>query len=191
MSLKKIILISALSLGGLTLAGCGSDDSGGITPQIMADNLYAVMEADRTVYAKLIVNRLQNIEGRIKASEHWKDDKALVLPAQMFRYASERVAKKGRNFSYSLISLWPVNKKNAPRTDMEKRGLEFIQANPDKNFYGTEVLGGKTYFTAIYPDVAVAPACIKCHNRHKDSPRTDFKIGDTMGGVIIRILTKE
>jgi hypothetical protein len=39
----------------------------------------------------------------------------------------------------------------------------------------------------VYPDVAVAPACVTCHNAHKDSPRTDFEMGDVMGGVVVRI----
>jgi hypothetical protein len=43
------------------------------------------------------------------------------------------------------------------------------------------------YFTAVYADTAVAPACITCHNDHKDSPRNDFEIGDVMGGVVVRI----
>ena len=29
--------------------------------------------------------------------------------------------------------------------------------------------------------------CVSCHNDHKDSPRRDFKIGEVMGGVVIRI----
>jgi len=33
----------------------------------------------------------------------------------------------------------------------------------------------------------VAPACVTCHNDHKDSPKKDFKLGDTMGGVVIRV----
>ena len=34
---------------------------------------------------------------------------------------------------------------------------------------------------------AVAPVCASCHNDHIDTPRSDFKIGDVMGGVVIRI----
>jgi hypothetical protein len=181
-------LVTALVLS-LSLSACGPKESktAGLSPQMMTDSLHAVMAADRTVYTKLIVNRLQNDEKLIKASEHWKDDKALVLPAQMFRYGAEMVAEQGANFSYSLLSLWPVNKQNAPKTDAEKKGLEFVAANPGKNFYAEEELGGKKYFTAVYPDKAVVQACIACHNTHKDSPRTDFKLGDTMGGVVIRI----
>ena len=46
---------------------------------------------------------------------------------------------------------------------------------------------GAAYFTAVYADTAVAPACVSCHNAHKDSPRNDFELGETMGGGVIRI----
>jgi cytochrome c553 len=59
--------------------------------------------------------------------------------------------------------------------------------NKGQNFYTEETLGERQYFTAVYPDVAVAPACVTCHNAHKDSPRNDFAIGDVMGGVVVRI----
>jgi hypothetical protein len=145
------------------------------------------MESDRTVYTQRVVNRLQNEEQVIKASEHFEDDKALPLPAQMFRFGAEKVAEKTKTFSYSLLSLWPVNKQNGPRTDIEKDGLKFVAENKGKNYYGEETLGGQKYFTAVYADTAVAKACVSCHNEHLDSPRSDFKLGDVMGGVVIRL----
>ena len=163
-----------------------------ITPRAMADALHLVMDSDRTVYTRKIVNRLVKKDKVIKASEHFEDDKALVLPAQMFRFGSELVSKRAEkkpdvNFSYSLQSLWPVNKQNAPKTEAEKTGLKFVAENKGKNYYTVEKLGGQKYFTAVYADTAVAPVCASCHNDHKDSPRRDFKIGDVMGGVVIRI----
>ena len=156
----------------------------------MADALHAVMESDRTVYTRMVVNRLQNEEKVIKATEHFKDDKSLPLPAQMFRFGSEMVAERKMGFSYSLLSLWPVNKQNAPKTAVEKKGLEAVAKDGTKPFYGEETLGKTKYFTAVYADKAVAPACVTCHNEHKDTPRKDFKIGQTMGGVVIRIPMK-
>ncbi len=179
-----------LLTGGLALlvSACSSSTaSTGISPQVMADSLHAVMAADRTVYTKKVVNRLVKEDKVIKASEHWQDEKALPLPAQMFRFGAEMVAEKGAPFSYSLLSLWPINKQNAPKTDAEKEGLQYISDNPGQNFYKEEELGGVKYFTAVYPDPAVAPACVDCHNDHKDTPKSDFKIGDIMGGVVIRI----
>lgn len=159
----------------------------GVSYKRLADSLYTVLVAERAVYAKLIVNRLVNEENVIKASEHWKDEKALLLPAQFFRAGAEKVQESDAGFFYSLISDVPINQKNITKTKAEKEGVQFINDNPGKNYYGEETLGNKTYFTAIYPDVAVAEACVTCHNEHKDSPKTDFEIGDTMGGIIIRI----
>jgi hypothetical protein len=105
----------------------------------------------------------------------------------MFRFGAERVAEKKLGFSYSLLSLWPVNKQNAPRTEAEKAGLKTVVDKPSLPYYTEEVLGGKKYFTAVYPDVAISPACVTCHNQHRDSPRTDFKLGNVMGGVVLRI----
>lgn len=181
----------AVLFAALTACGASSPPEAaapaGISPQMMADGLHAVMESDRTVYTRNVVNRLQNEEKVILASEHWQDDKALPLPAQMFRMGAEMVAEKTSAFSYSLLSEWPVNKQNAPKTPLEIEGLKAIAADSSKPYYGEEELGGVKYFTAVYADVAVAPACVSCHNAHKDSPRTDFELGETMGGVVIRI----
>ena len=188
--MKRIIsscLMLCLAAPILLACQSGKGEGGGIAPQQMADALHAVMASDRTVYTKQVVNRLQNEEQVIKASEHWKDDKALPLPAQMFRMGAEMVAEKNAGFTYSLLSMWPVNKQNKPKTDAETQGLKFVVDNKGKNFYGEETLGDSKYFTAVYADSAVAPACVKCHNEHKDSPRKDFKLGDVMGGVVVRI----
>jgi hypothetical protein len=49
------------------------------------------------------------------------------------------------------------------------------------------VLGGRSYFTAIYADRATLPSCVECHNRHPASPRRDFKADEVMGALIIRL----
>lgn len=183
----------AIVAGGVTAATAayaawfGKDEPKGIPLQRVADMLHAVMASDREVYTAKVVNRLQNDEKVIKADEHFVDKKALPLPAQMFRFGAERTAEKTKAFSYSLLSLWPVNKQNGPRTDVEKAGLKAVADDKTKAFYGEETLGGKKYLTAIYADVASSPACVNCHNDHLESPRSDFKLGDTMGGVVIRL----
>lgn len=195
LSSKKIVTATAL-VSMLVLSQSAVSDSVGnkpvISPKTMADALHLVMDSDRTVYTKKIVNRLVKKAKVIKASEHFNDDKALALPAQMFRFGAELVAKRSKkkpdvNFSYSLQSLWPVNKQNAPKTKAEKAGLKYVAEHKGKNYYTTEKLGGTNYFTAVYADTGVAPVCVSCHNNHKDSPRRDFKLGDVMGGVVIRI----
>jgi len=187
-----LIAVGAFLVGAVVtffVAG-GSSNSGGttgITPKQLTDAVHIVLESDRTVYTKQIVNRLAKEEKVIKASEHWKDEKALLLPAQMFRAGAELVQKKTGDLSYALLSPWPINKQNKPKTPAEKEGLQAVIDQPNQPFYKEETLGSKRYFTAVYPDVAIAEACVSCHNEHKDSPRTDFELGQTMGAVVIRI----
>ena len=188
--LKSSIGLAVCMAMGIAVAGEPGSET--VTVKAMADALHMVMDSDRTVYTKKIVNRLVKKEKVIKASEHFEDDQALALPAQMFRFGSELVAERAEsnpdvNFSYSLQSLWPVNKQNAPKTEAEKVGLKYVVENVGKNYYTTETLGGKKYFTAVYPDIGVAPVCVSCHNAHPDTPKKDFKLGDVMGGVVIRI----
>ena len=189
--MKKALAIGTLAVSSLFLAACGDDKpaSTGIEPKMLTDSLFAVMKADRTNYTKLIIKRL-GPEGAkaIMPNEHWEDmDNGAPLPAQMFRFGAEAVAEKTTDFAYSLQSLWPINPQNAPKTPVEKEGLKYIADHPGENYYGEEELGGVKYYTAVYPDVAVATPCIACHNAHKDSPRSDFKMGEVMGGVVIRV----
>ena len=186
-----LVLAAAVFVTGLVACDSkpsgGPDQSAGISPSHMADALFAVMSADRTVYSNEVVYRLQDLEEVIKASEHWNHQKALPLPAQMFRMSAGLVAKQTDAFSYALLSKWPLNKENAPKTEVEVAGLDSVAENPSKPFYGRETVGDTEYFTAVYADVAVSPSCVTCHNAHEDSPRNDFKAGDVMGGVVIRI----
>lgn len=191
---NTIVVVAAMfALASVTslLTGCDKAEAArpsGFSAQQMADGLFTVMSSDRAVYTKQVVNRLQNEEKVIKATEHWKDEKTLPLPAQMFRMGAETVAEKKPGFTYALLSLWPINKQNEPKTDAEKMGLKFVaESKGATNYYTEEVLGGKKYFTAVYADVAVSAACVKCHNGHDDSPKTDFALNDVMGGVVIRL----
>ena len=52
-------------------------------------------------------------------------------------------------------------------------------------------IGGQTYFSALYPDKAVAEACASCHNTHpvhlERYPDKVFELNDVMGGIIINL----
>jgi hypothetical protein len=182
------LVLAIATLGCKNLQGAGA--AGGIGERDFADGLHAVLSADREVYTKQVVNRLQNEEKVLKAGEHWKDDKLLPLPAQMFRMGAERARDKTRGFSYALLSLWPINKQNGARTEAEKRGLQAVADQPAQNSYDDESVAGVQYLTAVYPDLAVSDACVSCHNSHPDSPRHDYKLGDVMGAVVIRVVKK-
>ena len=162
-----------------------SKDSDNI--QKTADMVHAVLQANRETYSKYIIERLSREDHVIKASEHWVEDKALPLPAQIFQLSSAELANGAADLSYSLQSLWAINENNFPQSNKEREGLIYVLNNPGKNYYTTMEKDGVKYFMAVYPDHAISPACVECHNRHDDSPKRDFQVGDLMGGVVLRI----
>jgi Protein of unknown function (DUF3365) len=159
----------------------------GIAPETVADYLHSIIEADRTFYSIHVVERLEK-GGGTKAAENWRAKKnVLPLPAQFLIEASELAAKTGSKVRYRLISLWPINPKNAPDTPLEKQGLEALRDHPERSVTGTVTRGDTTYFQAMYADRAVSKTCIACHNGHRNSPKKDFTMHDVMGGLIIEI----
>ncbi|HZR18209.1 MAG TPA: DUF3365 domain-containing protein [Verrucomicrobiae bacterium] len=187
------ILFALLLLGG---SGCGKHQTNTETkaapevtfkPQEMADALHAVIAADREVYSRHIVQRLGTDETLVKVSEHWQADKALPLPAQVLRLGSEQVQQNGAEFHYILRSLWPLNPKNGPETATERKGLQAVVEHPETNFYSEESLGGRRYLTAVYADRATVSSCVECHNAHSGSTKKDLKIGDVIGGIVVRV----
>ena len=109
---RKTHRLVALAFGAAVTAAATGAAADGIPYRQVADMLYQVMSADRTVYTKMVVQRLAVDEKVVVASEHFRDEAALPLPAQMFRFGAETVMDKTDAFSYALLSLAPINRKN-------------------------------------------------------------------------------
>ena len=189
-SLTKIMILT-LSLTAAASTGAAAD---GIPRRQVADMLYELAFANRKVYTRDIVQRLSNEESVVTTSEHYKGEKGLPLPAQMFRLSAEELLDDTGdmgNFWLALRSLTPINEAMGPITPVEEQGLQHVMANPKERFYAEEKFFGKQSFVGIYADVANVEACVTCHNSHPGSPRNDFKLGDVMGGVIIRLFGAE
>ena len=180
------VLISVLWWGPSTLSAKERSGSPGIPPEKAAAYIYAVIQADRTLYTTEIVNRLQ-AKGVTTASEHWEQENALMLPAQFLQHSGKLVAESESGVRFRLIGLWPIYRRNAPASDLERHALESLRKNPDLPVTGIVSSGQKQYFQAIYPDRAVSQACVECHNGHLLSPKRDFKLNDVMGGIAITI----
>ena len=179
-------MVLMLGGGGIVLGKEPRASSKGISPENVADYIHAIIEADRTVYTKDVVGRLQK-EGVVQADEHWEQKRALPLPAQFLQKAGRLVARRGGGIRYRLISLWPIYPRNGPATEFERKGLEALVRDPSQPHRGVIKSGKRKFFQAIYPDLAIAPACVSCHNSHPLSPKRDFALKDVMGGIIITI----
>ncbi|MEM8829780.1 MAG: DUF3365 domain-containing protein [Cyanobacteria bacterium P01_G01_bin.19] len=202
-----IVLAVAICFTAIACSGGGSTQATvGISPEVAVDYVHTVLMADRTAYTKHVINRLKTLEGKEKpkgvvpaeATEGWEDTDGVPLPAQMFRLGSEVAAEvadeKGIGFTYNLISTWNINDSHAPKSDFEKKAMQAVNetGEPYKEY---QEIGGQKYFSALYPDKAVAEACVTCHNTHpihlERYPDKVFEMDDVMGGVIINLPIEE
>ena len=189
----RLVSITAMILIlGSSAANSAEPLGDGIPQRQVADMLYELAFANRKAYTRDVVQRLAMKESVITASEHFLDEKGLPLPAQMFRLSAEELLGNTDAYWLQLRSLDPINFANGPITPIEEQGLQFVAANPTEPFYAEEQgLTSRRSLVAVYADVASVEACVACHNSHPRSPRDDFKLGDVMGGIIIRIFTDE
>ena len=202
-----IVLAITVAFTAIACSGGGSTQAtGSISPEVAVDYVHTVLLADRTAYTKHVVNRLKTLEGKEKAdgvvpaeaTEGWEQTGGVPLPAQMFRLGSEVAAETADEqeigFTYGLISTWNINDSQAPKSEFEQKAMEQVNetGEPYKEY---QEIGGQKYFSAVYPDKAVAEACVTCHNTHpvhlERYPDKKFEMGDVMGGVIINLPIEE
>ena len=155
-----------------------------LAPEVVADYVHSVLDSDRTVYARHVVNRLEE-RGILHSKEKWENEKALMLPAQFLLNSAGAIENKRLGLHFRLISLYPINPQNRPANEFEQNGLESVEVHPIRPYIQITKVGRKKYFQAIYPDVAVTRGCVNCHNGHPRSPKKDFALDDVMGGILV------
>ncbi len=179
--------------GGTTATATGPM----IAPELVADYIHTALAADRTAYTKNVVSRAKTLEGvekadgvlEIESTEGWQQTDGIPLPAQMFRLGSE-IANENGAYTYSLVSSWNLNDNQAPKGEFETTAIAEMEETGEP-VKGYQEVAGQAYFSAIYPDPAVAEACVTCHNTHpvhlERYPDKVFELGDVMGGIVINI----
>ena len=176
--------LCAIMLAGIAVDVARAGETAGIPPEVVAEYIHAVIQADRSIYSTHVVERMQDLKVIVTA-EDWKERGVLPLPAQMLQMAGQEVQGLGLGLRIRLTSLGPIYAKNGPADQFERAGLEAVAKNPRKPYTGIVTEGDRHYFKAIFADRAVSMVCVACHNSHHLSAKRDYKLYDVMGGIII------
>lgn len=131
----------------------------------------------RTLYTKEIVGQAK--PKGVAFREDWRepDVHAGPLPALFLRASAERVARSVHPLGLFLGSDMPIEASNR-FDERQMEVFEEVRATREPRFFVDERTGLQT---AMFPDIAGAPACVSCHNEHPSSPKTDWELGDVMG----------
>ena len=71
--------------------------------------------------------------------------------------------------------------------DQEEASQRIRKTQKAEFFYAEDT----QLYTAMFPDSASARDCVDCHNRHGESPKKDWKLGDMMGAITWTYPAKE
>ncbi|WP_109436485.1 DUF3365 domain-containing protein [Aquimarina sp. AU119] len=131
----------------------------------------------RTLYTKGIVGAGKK-QG-LKFDEDWQDDEieAGPLPALFLRGISSDIRKSAVPLGLYLGSDFPINASNK-FTGKQAELFEKIKTDKEPQHFFEE---DQKLYTSMFADLAVAAPCVNCHNEHKNTTKTDWKLGDVMG----------
>jgi len=131
----------------------------------------------RSLYTKSIVGA--GTKSGLKYQENWEDQdiQAGPLPAQFLRLTAISLEKSKQALGLYLGSDFPINKANRFHGKQENIFTKLKKTQTPYFFYVKDI----QRYTYMFADVAISKACIKCHNEHKDTPKTDWKLNDIMG----------
>lgn len=138
------------------------------------------VSAIRKFYASQIVPKAKEA-GVIVSHDYQVKHGTIPFPATMSIDLGEELVKSGGGSHYRLYSAYPFPWRSERDLDnFDREALTALMANPGNAFSRIETTeAGKVirYATAVI----MGKACVECHNSHKLSPRTDWKIGDVRG----------
>jgi adenylate cyclase len=119
------------------------------------------------------------VKAGLKFDEKWRerDVAAGPLPALFLRESATALPKSKVPLGLFLGSDFPIAQSNL-FTGVQAERFQRVRATGEPEFFHAADIGRHT---AMFPDLAVAPGCVSCHNEHPSSPKTDWKLKDLMG----------
>ncbi len=148
---------------------------------ITVESVLALAESEndaiRALWTREIVDAGQ--QAGLRFSEDWREPNAFAgpLPALFLRETARNLERDPVRLSLFLGSDAPINPENGFK-GLQQEAFQRMRATGAPQFFRMPDTG---LHTAMFPDEAVAEACVNCHNDHEDSPRTDWQLDDVMG----------
>lgn len=142
-----------------------------------------IIDQMRSFYASDIVQAVNTATGRIETRHDYKGVRnAIPIPATLSLELGERISGADGAIRYRFVSDLPFKDRKPHELDaFELTALENLRASPQA---GSAVDVSGSIFdrqVRIAAPILMESACVRCHNTHPLSPKTDWKVGDVRG----------
>ncbi|MCA9472434.1 MAG: DUF3365 domain-containing protein [Nitrospirales bacterium] len=176
MAVMLIVVVGSMTL--LTNGQAAMTKDFTLDRDAMTKYILATVQAARTIYVKSVLRKIK--KAGMTASEDWvKEDHAVMLPAQFVKSLGYEI----QGYELSLVGTDPLYDTNLPKTPKEKEMLGKLASGKEKMI----TFQDGTQYKGMSADFAISQGCADCHNQHKRTKKRDWKKGDFMGAIIIRM----
>jgi len=166
-----------------------------------AEAISKQIRADRQIYTDKVIKKLRDNAvvgkdavlkmGTMKDVNDASDKIHIPLPASFVHLTSD-VVNAEHAHTVNLLSIWNINPDKAPHTPFENEALSFVANHYKDSKSSVEGSGDNAKLVYVTADVATADSCVTCHNDPaptgwRKSPRTNFKLNDVMGGLVVTL----
>ncbi len=139
------------------------------------------MASIRDFYSSEIVPRARKGGATVTHAYH-DSDGAIPLPATLSIELGERVSQTSEGGKFRFYSAYPFPWRidGGPRDAFESDALKALQQGDKDHFVRVEHIDGVQILRYAAP-VRMGASCVACHNSRKDSPKTNWAVGDLRG----------
>jgi PAS domain S-box-containing protein len=135
----------------------------------------------RSYYNDSVIEKVKTKTDIVVDYNHDIASNTIPLPATTIYNLSERLTKE-RGITVNFFSDYPFpNRKDRVLDKYQKESLSFLRNNPTETFVKEDYISGKKVYRVTVADVLTSKSCVDCHNNRIDTPKNDWKLGDTRG----------
>ena len=150
-------------------------------PIVPVAAVFSLLEAENDAVRELWTTEIVGAgqERGLRFDEDWRrpEVEAGPLPALFLRETAESLRRSPAPLYLFLGSDFPINDANR-FSGAQQRYFEEIRRTGKPQFFRDDDLSLET---GMFPDAAVAEACVSCHNGEPETTKSDWELGDLMG----------
>jgi len=145
-----------------------------------ATQVAAQFKTVRGYYTRNVIKKVLANEGLKPSFNHKTMKNGVPLPATLIHDLSDLLAKKDTRIK--LYSPYPFpNRADRKLDKFQTEAWAVLSKDPTRTHVSREMRDGREIVRVGIADTMVAQGCVNCHNSRADTPKDDWKLGQTRG----------
>jgi C4-dicarboxylate-specific signal transduction histidine kinase len=152
-----------------------------------SETLVAQIRMFRSYYTSNVLPPIKKHTNLKINFDHKMFDDTVPLPATTVHDLAALFTENS-DLEVKMYSAYPFpNRKDRLLDKYEQESLRFFEENSVESYVRKDVINGQAVVRYAAADFLTSDGCVSCHNGRKDTPKSDWKVGDMRG--VIEVIT--